>query len=81
MNLDRADTVVDDIFVKELGVNASLLKDDVSYGDIPEWDSNTHMVVIAALEDAVGSPIDDDDILELTSIGAIKTYIRARNPA
>ena len=35
------------------------------------WDSFGHMEIIAALEEALGISIDDDEVLELTTMRAI----------
>jgi acyl carrier protein len=75
--MKSSDEIVRKIFCDELGMDASQLDDELSYGDVAEWDSNTHMVIIAALEDQLETTIDEDDIVELTSIGKIKSYIES----
>ena len=71
----KADKIIHQIFVEELGVREDLVSDEVSYGDIPEWDSNSHIVIVVALEDALDVALDDDSIVELTSVGKIRQFI------
>ena len=39
--------------------------------ELPEWDSLAHMRLLAMLEDEFGISITEDDVAELTSVGAI----------
>jgi len=72
----KADDIIKSIFVDELGAAQESLTDrNLSYGDIPEWDSNTHLIMIASLEEKLGITIDDDSVIELTSLDEIWKFI------
>lgn len=54
-------------FVEGLEIDASLVKEGLTYQGIPEWDSVGHMGLIAALEDAFDIMMDTDDIIDFSS--------------
>ncbi|MET3877969.1 MULTISPECIES: acyl carrier protein [Chitinophaga] len=64
---------------KALSVPADMVTDELEYQSIPEWDSMTHLVLVAGLETTFGIAIDMDDVLEMGSIGKIKTLLKKYN--
>ena len=52
--------------------------DGMAYSDSKEWDSLNHINLMLALEEAFGISIADDDIVELTNVGAIERYLAQR---
>lgn len=54
------------------------IKDDLSFGDLPQWDSMGHMDVMVALEERFGVEINADTITALTSLPAIRTYLKEK---
>ncbi|MCH5284836.1 MAG: AMP-binding protein [Akkermansiaceae bacterium] len=56
-------------------VDPKSLTDDVSVGDIPQWDSLMQMILINSLESEYQLPNDNQNMLELNSIGKIITWI------
>lgn len=56
-------------------VAPNLLTDDVSVGDIPQWDSLMHMILINSLESEYQMPNAAQDMLELNSIRKIINWI------
>lgn len=54
-----------------LGIDKSLLTDDTSIGDLPEWDSVGNLAIFAALEQELQIEIPIEDLFELTSIESI----------
>ncbi len=48
---------------------------ELSFGDIPQWDSMGHMELMMRLEEQFGVEINADTIGELISINAINTYL------
>lgn len=56
-----------------------MVTDELEYQSIPEWDSMTHLVLVAGLETTFGIAIDMDDVLEMGSIGKIKTLLKKYN--
>ena len=59
------------IISETLNVEQSVLSDDLSIGDIPEWDSVGNLAIISALEETMDIEIPLDDLFELTSIAAL----------
>ena len=51
------------------------LVDDLEFGGIPEWDSLTHVDLMLALEAEFGVTIDEEKMIELTSVRAIRLFI------
>lgn len=60
-----------DIISRTIGVEPQLLTDDISIGDLPEWDSVGNLAIIAAIEQELQIEIPLDDLFELTSIKSI----------
>ncbi len=64
------------IVAKSLMLDEARVSDDLQYNSIPEWDSVAHMVLVADLEDAYEAMLDTDDILAMSSVGAIREIMR-----
>jgi citrate synthase len=71
---------IDAILTRTLKLPADRLQDDVAYGSTSGWDSLTHIDLMLAIEEAWGVQIDAEQMLELTSVGAIRRFV-ARMPA
>lgn len=63
---------------------------DVGIDDVPEggdifnlaaWDSIGHVRIILAVETLVGRPLTPSDVLPLTNVAAVATFIGQRAPA
>lgn len=65
-----------DIMASTLNVDKGLLTDDLSIGDIPEWDSVGNLLMIGALEEKLGIEIPLEDLFDLTTIEAIVDEVR-----
>ena len=50
--------------------------DALAFNAIPEWDSLAQIELILALEAAYGVSIDEDRMIELTSVAAIRTFLK-----
>lgn len=61
-----------EIIKKVFNLPDDKITDDLSYQSIPEWDSLNHVSLVIALEEAYGITIDDELMLQLTSVGEIK---------
>jgi acyl carrier protein len=68
-----------EVVSKALSVSPETVTDDLEYQSIPEWDSMTHLVLVAELEQAYGIAIDMDDVLEMGSVGKIRTLLKKYN--
>lgn len=64
-----------DIISKTLDVDRKIINDDLSVGDIPQWDSMGNIAIIAALEEAFQVEFPMEDLFELTSIDGFASYI------
>lgn len=72
------DNRVDRVIGEALKIDGSLVRDDLSYGDVPEWDSLNHVDLMLRLEEDFGVEIGEDEMLELTSVRAIRAFVESR---
>lgn len=56
-----------------------LVTADLTFGDLPQWDSLGHMEVMLRLEEQFGVAIDADVIAQLISIPEICKYLEANH--
>ena len=64
------------IIIKTLNVtNEGIEK--LTFEECEEWDSVSHMTLIAQLEEAFGNKIEGDKVLELLSYRQIKEWVEA----
>jgi acyl carrier protein len=52
---------------------------DLKYQDVAEWDSVGHMVLVSALEEALGVELDIDDIIDFSSYKKGKEILKKYN--
>ncbi len=69
---------VEQIVADTLAIAVDRVTDDLEYNAIPEWDSLNHVNLMTALEQRFGAEIDEDLMVELTSIRAIKAFAARR---
>ena len=65
---------VEEIFCRVLRVPPGTVTDDLAYGRIPGWDSLGHVDLVIELESRFGCAIDEDTMIELTTVGAIRAW-------
>lgn len=65
------------LLASALKIPRSRLTDDLEYGAIEQWDSLSHVNLMLSLEAAYDVEIDEDTMIELTSIAAIKDFVRS----
>ena len=62
-----------------LGVNVDVIHDELAVGDISEWDSLGHMLIIAGLETQMGITLDIEETLEIEDVedvlDAVKNHL------
>lgn len=63
-------------FASALNIDAAMVKDELAYNTIPEWDSTAHMALIAELEDMFDIMLDTDDIIDMSSVAKAKEIIQ-----
>lgn len=58
-----------------LQVSLDEITSEITFGDIPQWDSMGHMEVMLALEERFGVAVNADTIGELVSLEKIVEHI------
>ncbi|MGE0636670.1 MAG: acyl carrier protein [Bacteroidia bacterium] len=63
-------------FATALNINKTLITDDLKYQGITQWDSVTHMILIAELESVFDIAITTDDIIDMSSFAKAKEIVK-----
>jgi acyl carrier protein len=66
------------VFANSLDISENLVKDDLEYNSIPEWDSVAHMSLVAEIEDTFDIMLDTDDIIDLSSFAKAKEILNTK---
>lgn len=66
--------IVSGIIAATLGISSDVVTDDLSFSEIPEWDSLNHVNLMLALERELHTEIDEDLMVQLTSVRAIRAF-------
>jgi citrate synthase len=74
--MDQVLSDVQNLLAEALQVPAEMVTPDLSFGDLPQWDSMGHMEVMVLLEARFGVEINADTITALTSLPAIAAYLK-----
>lgn len=78
IDFDVAMKPVVQVIAEKLRVPADRVRDELAFGAIPEWDSLNHVDLMVALEAEYGVTIDEDRMVELTTVRAIRAFVEAR---
>lgn len=62
---------VKEIIARVLNVDLDCISDELSSGDIPEWDSVGNLAIISTLEQDLGVEFPLEDLFDLTSVRSI----------
>ena len=62
-------------FVKTFNVGPEVIKDDLKYRDIPQWDSLAHMKLVAALEEAFDVMFETEQVLDMSSYAKVREIL------
>ena len=65
-----------DIISRTINVDKTLLTDDLSIGDIAEWDSVGNLAIIGAIEEEMQLEIPLEELFEMTSIESIVAEVK-----
>ena len=65
---------VDQIIAKTLKIPPQKITEDLGFGTITEWDSMNHVHLMVALEGALDTEIDEDAMIELTTVRAVRHF-------
>ena len=69
---------VQSLLAEAIQVPQDLVTPDLSFGDLPQWDSLGHMEVMLRLEEEFGVDIDADTIAQLVSIPEICRFLEEK---
>lgn len=62
---------VKEIIARVLNVDSAVITDELSSGDIPEWDSVGNLAIISTIEQELGIEFPLEDLFDLTSVQSI----------
>lgn len=65
------ETQVKQIIAQVLNVELDIITDDLSAGDIPEWDSVGNLAIISTIEQELELEFPLEDLFDLTSVKSI----------
>lgn len=57
------------------------ITDELAYDQIPQWDSFNHVNLMLMLEASYGIVVDEDLMVELTSVRAMREHLKGRGAA
>lgn len=66
---------VREIIAQSLNLPVDRITDDLSIGDIPEWNSMANMAIMTAIEKELDIEIPIDDLFDLTNVEAIEAEV------
>lgn len=69
---------VERVVARALGLSVEDVTDALHYQSVAAWDSFAHVALMVELEEELGEAIDDDLVLRLRSVAAIREYARTR---
>ena len=66
---------IKDLMADILKVDVAVLLDDLEVGDIQEWDSMHHMMIITGLEKEFGIKFQREDLADIENVGDIVSLV------
>jgi len=70
------DEKLKDILVKVLLIDELEISDGMSRKSVKEWDSMAHLMLVNEIESAFEVTMDDDEIMEIQTVGDIKKALK-----
>ena len=67
---------LDSLIAQTFKISSDDLHDDLAYGSLPGWDSLAHVSLMLQIEADYDVEIDEDTMVELTTVGAIREYVQ-----
>lgn len=64
-----------EIFANTLEIDIATVTDDLAYNSIPQWDSISHMALIAAIDESFDTMLETDDVIDMSSFGKAKEIL------
>lgn len=75
------DAQVTTLIARTLGIAESDVGDTLAYGEVPQWDSLNHVKLMLALENLLDVEVGEDEMVELTTVAAIRAFVTANASA
>ena len=72
---------IEEVIASTFRISPSGVTDALAFHAIPEWDSLAHMELMLALEAEYGVSIDEDRMIELTSVRKIREFLGNGSPS
>lgn len=69
---------IKDVIADVLGVSVASLADDLAPGDIPEWDSLRHVMVLTALEKAFNIKFRREELLDVEDLSELVALVEEK---
>lgn len=66
------------IFADVFSVSEEKVNDSLALHDISSWDSMTHMILIARVEEAFAVELTGDEIADFRSVGDVRQALKRR---
>ena len=66
---------LEQLIASVLSIPAEQITDELAFDSIPEWDSLNHVNLMLALESGYGVEIDEDTMVELANVAAIRLFV------
>ena len=76
--MDATKTDISRLVATTLGIPIERVTDDLAFSEVAEWDSLNHVNLMLALEGALHIEIDEDQMVELTTVKAIREFAATR---
>lgn len=67
---------LDELIAGVLKIAPGKVQDDLAYGSLATWDSLAHVSLMLQIESEYDVEIDEDTMIELTTVGAIREYVQ-----
>ncbi|WP_410700487.1 acyl carrier protein [Chryseobacterium sp. SIMBA_029] len=65
-----------EIIAAAIAVQPEIIREDLAYQEIPEWDSMSHLLIVEAVETHYQIKFEFDDIFDMGTIGKIREKIK-----
>lgn len=64
------------VFGRQLDLPVEQVTDALSYRSVVQWDSISHMALVAALEGEFGVMLETEEVIELSSVAVAREILR-----
>jgi len=70
-----------DILSKVLLIEKEEIKDDLKRKDFEPWDSMAHLVIVSEIENVFEIFLEDEEVVDIWSVGDIKKLLKQKLPS